>query len=54
MGAKWICQQMGVDEDDFFQAISCFKGASNRLEKVYSKNNSILFIFLESKVFFEK
>ena len=43
MGAKWICQQMGVDEDDFFQAISCFKGASNRLEKVYSKNNSFIF-----------
>ena len=43
MGAKWICQQMGVDEDDFFQAISCFKGASNRLEKVCSKNNSFIF-----------
>ena len=43
MGAKWICQQMGVDEDDFFQAISCFKGASNRLEKLYSTNNSFIF-----------
>ena len=43
MGAKWICQQMGVDEDDFFQAISCFKGASNRLEKLCSTNNSFIF-----------
>ena len=43
MGAKWICQQMGVDEDDFFQAISCFNGASNRLEKLYSTNNSSIF-----------
>lgn len=26
-GAKWICQHMGVDEDDFFEAIASFKGA---------------------------
>jgi UDP-N-acetylmuramate: L-alanyl-gamma-D-glutamyl-meso-diaminopimelate ligase len=32
-GAKWICQNMGVDEDDFYEAIS-FKGASKRLEKI--------------------
>jgi len=30
-GAKWICQHMGVDEDDFYEAISTFKGASKRL-----------------------
>ena len=40
MGAKWICQQMGVDEDDFYQAITSFKGASNRLEKVFTYKNS--------------
>ena len=33
-GAKWICQHMGVDEDDFYEAISSFKGASKRLEKI--------------------
>ena len=33
-GAKWICQHMGVDEDDFYEAIATFKGASKRLEKV--------------------
>ena len=33
-GAKWICQNMGVDEADFFQAIATFKGASKRLEKI--------------------
>lgn len=33
-GAKWICQHMGVDEDDFYEAIASFKGASKRLEKV--------------------
>ncbi|MBA3985300.1 MAG: peptidoglycan synthetase [Flavobacteriales bacterium] len=33
-GAKWICQHLGVDEDDFYEAISSFKGASKRLEKI--------------------
>ena len=33
-GAKWICQHMGVDEADFYEAISSFKGASKRLEKM--------------------
>ncbi|WP_416440129.1 UDP-N-acetylmuramate--L-alanine ligase [Leeuwenhoekiella sp. A16] len=33
-GAKWICQHMGVDEDDFYEAISSFQGASKRLEKI--------------------
>ena len=33
-GAKWICQNMGVDEADFYEAISSFKGASKRLEKI--------------------
>ncbi|MBT8304821.1 MAG: peptidoglycan synthetase, partial [Bacteroidia bacterium] len=32
-GAKWICQNMGIDEDDFYEAIATFKGASKRLEK---------------------
>ena len=33
-GAKWICQNMGVDESDFYEAIATFKGASKRLEKI--------------------
>lgn len=33
-GAKWICQNMGVDEDDFYEAIATFTGASKRLEKI--------------------
>ena len=35
-GAKWICQHMGVDEDDFYEAIATFKGASKRLEQIFS------------------
>lgn len=33
-GAKWICQHMGIDEEDFYEAIASFKGASKRLEKI--------------------
>jgi len=33
-GAKWICQNMGIDETDFYEAIASFKGASKRLEKI--------------------
>ena len=43
MGAKWICQHMGIDEDDFYQAITSFKGASNRLEKVFTNKDSHIY-----------
>ncbi len=42
-GAKWICQHMGVDEDDFYEAIASFKGANKRLEKI--AENSLTTIF---------
>ncbi|NCT08898.1 MAG: peptidoglycan synthetase [Flavobacteriia bacterium] len=42
-GAKWICQHMGIDEDDFYEAIASFKGASKRLEKIASPKNTIVF-----------
>ncbi|MCX2720705.1 UDP-N-acetylmuramate--L-alanine ligase [Lentiprolixibacter aurantiacus] len=42
-GAKWICQQMGVDEDDFYEAISSFKGASRRLELLASGESGLAF-----------
>ena len=42
-GAKWICQHMGVDEDDFYEAIASFKGASKRLEKIAENNSSVIF-----------
>ena len=43
MGAKFICQQMGVDEDSFCKAITSFDGASNRLELVCKNLNSIAY-----------
>jgi len=42
-GAKWICQHMGIDEDYFYEAISTFKGASKRLEKIAETNTSVAF-----------
>ncbi|MBL7472833.1 UDP-N-acetylmuramate--L-alanine ligase [Robertkochia sediminum] len=42
-GAKWICQHMGVDEDDFYEAIASFKGASKRLEKLAEHDGSVMF-----------
>jgi len=42
-GAKWICQHMGIDEDDFYEAIASFKGASKRLEKVAESGNAVIF-----------
>ncbi|MDC3198578.1 Mur ligase family protein [Flavobacteriaceae bacterium] len=42
-GSKWICQQMGVDEADFFEAISSFSGASKRLEKLVSNSKCAVY-----------
>ena len=42
-GAKWVCQQMGVDEEDFYEAIATFKGASKRLEKLAEGSNKVAF-----------
>lgn len=42
-GAKWICQHLGVDEDDFYEAIAGFKGASKRLEKIAESNSAVAY-----------
>ena len=42
-GAKWICQHMGIDEDDFYEAIASFKGASKRLEKIAENKQTVIF-----------
>ena len=42
-GAKWICQHMGIDEDDFYEAIATFKGASKRLEKIAENKQTVVF-----------
>ncbi len=42
-GAKWICQHLGMDEDDFYEAIITFKGASKRLEKIAERDNFVAY-----------
>ena len=42
-GAKWICQQMGIDENDFYEAISSFQGASKRLERIAETENCVAY-----------
>lgn len=42
-GAKWICQHMGIDEDDFYEAIASFSGASKRLEKITENKSTVIF-----------
>jgi UDP-N-acetylmuramate: L-alanyl-gamma-D-glutamyl-meso-diaminopimelate ligase len=34
---------MGIDEDDFYEAIASFSGASKRLEKIVENNTSVIF-----------
>jgi len=43
VGAKWICQQIGIDENDFYEAISTFQGASKRLEKIAETDDAIAY-----------
>ena len=42
-GAKWICQHMGIDEIDFYEAIRSFSGASKRLEKIASHKSTVVY-----------
>lgn len=42
-GAKWICQHMGIDEGDFYEAIASFKGASKRLEKIAESDKAVAY-----------
>ncbi len=42
-GAKWICQHIGVGEEQFYEAIASFKGASKRLEKIGESANAVAF-----------
>ncbi len=42
-GARWICQLMGVDANDFYEAIATFKGASKRLEKIAETSTAVAF-----------
>ena len=42
-GALHICKALGVESEDFYNAITSFNGASNRLELVYKSSDTIIF-----------
>ena len=42
-GALNICKAIGVESEDFYNAITSFNGASNRLELVYKSSDTIIF-----------
>lgn len=42
-GARWVCQQMGVEADEFYAAIASFKGASKRLEKIAETQTTVAY-----------
>ena len=42
-GARWICQLMGIDAEDFYEAIATFHGASKRLELIAETPTSIAY-----------
>lgn len=41
--AKLVCNEVGISDTDFYNAISSFEGAARRLEKVFEGHNQILF-----------
>lgn len=42
-GARSICFHLGVSEEDFYEAIADFKGASKRLEKIAENSQTAIF-----------
>lgn len=42
-GARLVCNQIGIQNDAFYEAILSFKGASRRLEKIYETNEYIVY-----------
>ena len=42
-GACKVCQELGISEDDFYQALSSFKGTAKRLEKVHQTTQLTVF-----------
>ena len=42
-GACKVCQELGISEDNFYQALSSFKGTAKRLEKVHQTKQLTVF-----------
>ncbi len=42
-GARLVCNQIGVSDAQFYEAIQSFKGASNRLELLFKNDSTTIF-----------
>lgn len=42
-GARLVCNQLGVTDEQFYEAIQSFKGASNRLELLFKNDSTTIF-----------
>ena len=42
-GARWICNQMGVTDEQFFEAIISFEGASRRMEQMAENDDLVIY-----------
>ena len=42
-GAKNICLHIGIGDEEFYEAISSFKGANKRLEKIIENETTVIF-----------
>lgn len=43
MGAKLICNQLAIEDEAFYSAISSFKGAAKRLESVIEREHTMVY-----------
>lgn len=42
-GAKYLCNELGVFDEDFYKAISSFEGAANRLQFIGRNNSTVIY-----------
>ncbi len=46
-GAKLVCNEIGINDDAFYSAISTFEGANKRLQKIYSNQERDIAAYLD-------
>ncbi|NMD00782.1 MAG: peptidoglycan synthetase [Bacteroidales bacterium] len=46
-GAKLVCNEIGINDDAFYSAISTFEGANKRLQKIYSNQEKDIAAYLD-------
>ncbi len=43
-GARYVCNQLGISDNDFYKAITEFKGAAKRLQLLKKNNNTNIYL----------